>query len=351
MASICIFTGAFDSFNVDRTVANVGKMLSGDFELHLVSTEHGAFGDDVFERYRAFGGESPSTLRGQVSALRGYLSENEPDVVTQIGDVPLHGNMLALLRGDIPFVCRYSGDNFYEYRVHRGVRKPAIFLLRSVVGRIPLYAADEFIAMGPRERERLVARNVPEERVSVLPPPVDERRFESVSPCDGLEVPDGRRVALFVGRRSRLKGLETLERTIPQILERRDDLQFVLVGDGDKGLNLPERFRDHVTVVGPVSPEEVPGYFKRADLLVHPSLIEGVSRSVVEALMCGIPVVARDVGDLAYATSNVFDEDEEFVEMVANFEDLEADDPSRFSLGELKEQYVEFFQRVVSEHG
>ena len=144
---------------------------------------------------------------------------------------------------------------------------------------------------------------------------------------------------LFVGRRSYLQGFDTFDATIPRILDRRDEFQFVFVSGGERVPQVP----GHVTVVGQVSPESVPSYFHHVDVLVQPSLTEGLSRAIVVALMYNTPVIVQDVGNMISTTTNTFTTDAEFVELACGFEDLPLDDPKLFSMAELQEQYESFF--------
>jgi glycosyltransferase involved in cell wall biosynthesis len=243
-----------------------------------------------------------------------------------------------------PFVYRYSGDRFYEYRVAQGTTKLTAFALGELLGRVPLYLADRCITLGPNGRERLVARGVDYDDVTVLPPAVDPGPFEAPAPAT-LDVPSDRKIALFVGRLSRLKGIETINRSVPRVLQRRDDIQFVFVGDDERRPAVPERFENHLTIVGRVPPEDVPGYMKAADVLVHPSLTDGIPRVVMEALAAGTPVLARNVGDVASVTENTFETDDEFVERLCSFEDLPLDDISPFTVEALTPRYREFFEQ------
>jgi glycosyltransferase involved in cell wall biosynthesis len=159
-----------------------------------------------------------------------------------------------------------------------------------------------------------------------------------------LEIPGNRNVVLFVGRRSRLKGVDTLEEAIPQILDRRNDLQFVFVGDG-REIKIPRSVSNHITVVGSVSPESIPAYFDRADILVHPSLTESFGRVLVEALFCNTPVIARDAGEMPTVTNNLFTTIDELVDLVVHFESLPLDDPNRYTPQSLKPAYIDFFKQ------
>lgn len=345
--TIGLYLGGFSSFNVDRTTKNVGNMLEEEFNLDLITTTPEGFSENTLDSYTVYGSEYPQTTIGAVGALREYLSENNPDIITQIGDVPIYGNIISLLKNsETEFVCRFSGDLFYEYQLEQGLERIKIFMLKNILGRLPLYTAERFICMGPREKKKLVDRGVKPTNVGVLPPPVDSSRFVKTKKID-LEIPDDRSVVLFVGRVSRLKGAGTLETAIPQILSERPDLQFVLVGEVQYDLEIPDRFRDQVTVVGRVQPSEIPHYFALADLYVHPSLTEGVSRSVIEALLSDTRVIARDVGDLSYVTSNLFLTDDDFIDMVCRFESLPYESGDRFTVESLQPKYIEFFKSIT----
>jgi glycosyltransferase involved in cell wall biosynthesis len=349
--SICLFLGEANSFNVRRTTQNIIRLLSDSFDTHLVTTNLDAFDTSTLTTVGLFGANSPSTRVGEVSALSKYFQENDPAVATHISEPPIHGTIVTVLarRHDVPAVYRYSGDRFYEYRVGRGRKRVLWFGLNNVLGRVPLPLADAHITLGPTGKSRLTDRGVDPNRIEILPPPVNQSRFDGAdeSPSPFSAVPNDRSVALFVGRRSYLKGFDTFDATIPRILDRRDDLQFVFVGGGGRVPQIPERYADHITVVGRVPPESVPSYFQHADVLVHPSLTEGLSRSVVEALVCDTPVIVRDVGELASVTTNLFTTDAEFVDLVCGFEDLPLDDPEPFSMAALKEQYESFFMQFV----
>jgi len=343
---LTFFVGCVSSFNVRRLVKNLGWMLSGSDEVHLITTDPAAFEGEGHECFKLFGGEFDSSVRGEIRALKTYLRAHDPAVLTQLTHPPTHGTMvgLAAKRFGVPFVYRYSGDRFYEYRVASGKQKLTGFALGNVLGRVPLSLADQCLVLGPRGRDRLTNRGVSGDAITRLPPSVHAERFRE--PGDGTPVcvPGGREVILFVGRISRLKGSGTLRATLPQILDDRDDLQLVFVGAEEERLSLSASDADHVTVVGPVDPAEMPAYYQQASLLIHPSLTEGVPRAVLESLAAGTPVLVRDVGDVTSVTENTFVRDDEFVDSVRSFEDLPLDDVRPFTRESLAPAYADFFE-------
>jgi len=344
----CLYVGATTATNVRHLVDNVGWMVEGTADLDLLTTASDALGAAT-RHYSVPGDTQPSTVRGHARALDSYLTRNDPAAVVQLTRPPTHGTLVAAIarRHGVPFVYRYAGDRFYEYRVARGRQRLIAFALGNLLNRIPVRLADHRIALGPRGRDRLVAHGADPETITVLPPAVDTTRFDAPPDVD-LSVPEDRSVALFLGRLSHLKGRDAFETAIPRVLARRDDFQFVFVGAGDLP-DVPPRYADHVTAAGHVSPDEIPGYTATADVLVHPSLTEGLPRVLLESLVAGTPVLARDVGDVASVTDNTFETDAEFVEMLLDFESLPLDDVTPFTREALAPAYRAFARRLTED--
>jgi glycosyltransferase involved in cell wall biosynthesis len=81
------------------------------------------------------------------------------------------------------------------------------------------------------------------------------------------------------------------------------DLELACVGTGAPPevvcATFPEDVRPRVEVIPSVSREELYAQLARADVFVFPSLSEGFSRALLEALAAGVPVVATDVAAAA----------------------------------------------------
>jgi len=344
VAPVCLFAGGATAPNVGRLLSNLYRMLADTYQVHIVSSYPDRL--DLAVPEDAIQSDATRGPAAGWTALARYARRADPAVLVQVTDPPVHGTVVTTVARalGIPSVYRYSGDRFYEYRVTRGRERLASLALGTTLGRVPVALADQCIVLGPAGRRRLLARGVSPSSITVLPPTIDTEPFETAAPAS-LDVPDDRNVALFVGRLTRLKGSRTLELAIPRVLSRREDIQFVCVGPTGDGLEVPARVRDRVTLVGAVPPEAIPGYMRAADVVVHPSLTEGVPRVLLEALAAGTPVLARDVGDVASVTDNTFRTDREFVELLAAFEGLAVDDVAPFTLGTQAPRYREFFGR------
>jgi glycosyltransferase involved in cell wall biosynthesis len=342
---IGIFVGSASSFNLRRAASNIGHALSSEFTTHLIAT-NSRFAADMSNTYDGVHGTSKrGSLRGEVTALQSYIQMYGPDALFQITNPPIHGNVVGLL-GKIhrtPFVYRYSGDRFYEHQVSEGATKILHFGLNNVLGRFPLQLADACVTLGPRGKRRLKNRGVEQDVITIIPPVVDRDRFSESTAASGSK----KRIGLFVGRLTRRKGIKTLERTLPEILQRRSDIEFVLVGKQQESIEISAEYSHRVRIAGTVPPTEIPAYYERADFLVHPTLTEGLPRVVLEALASDIPPIARDVGDIAYATENTFQTDREFIEMVCDFESLNVDSIVPFTPDTQRQIYVTLFEELL----
>ncbi|MHA1610151.1 MAG: glycosyltransferase family 4 protein [Candidatus Njordarchaeales archaeon] len=102
-------------------------------------------------------------------------------------------------------------------------------------------------------------------------------------------------VVLFVGRLEKEKGIEILIDAIEKIHKKRKDFEVWIIGYGSMynyireivvKKNLP------IKLLGKRDIRELPDYYNCADIFVLPSLAEGVSAALLEAMACGVPIVA-----------------------------------------------------------
>jgi glycosyltransferase involved in cell wall biosynthesis len=109
------------------------------------------------------------------------------------------------------------------------------------------------------------------------------------------------RVIIYVGRFVQAKGLLELLEAFRTLAARDPRATLALVGDGVMREELIERIRasglgERILIPGGLIPEQVAEWICAADVLTLPSWSEGYPNVVVEAVACGCPVVATDVG-------------------------------------------------------
>ena len=138
-------------------------------------------------------------------------------------------------------------------------------------------------------------------RVKVLPNTVDPQYRPGPKPCYLLErhAAVGKKVLMTVSRLSmleRYKGHDRVIRTLPRVLGRHPDTIYLIVGDGDdrprlESLAVECGVTKNVQFTGSVPPEELPDYFRLADVFVMPSAGEGFGIVFLEAMATGVSVI------------------------------------------------------------
>jgi teichuronic acid biosynthesis glycosyltransferase TuaC len=133
--------------------------------------------------------------------------------------------------------------------------------------------------------------------------------------CDKIEVrarlgwPADSIVAVYVGGLVESKGISDLAAACEPLLNQHENFHLVCVGDGPsrsvlEKLSARVARKEAVSLPGQVAPEEVPHYLQGADFLVLPSHSEGMPQVVLEAMDCGLPVVATRVGGVGEAVTD-----------------------------------------------
>ena len=91
-------------------------------------------------------------------------------------------------------------------------------------------------------------------------------------------------------------------------LSRDFSFHLLIVGDGSQGKNLENLARDvglkNMLFVGTAPYNDVPFYMAASDVLVLPSESEGLPDCVQQAMACGVPIVASNVGGLPEIITN-----------------------------------------------
>lgn len=135
----------------------------------------------------------------------------------------------------------------------------------------------------------------------IIPNGVDTRDFNPQRTLPLPEFQDGRPNVLFVGRPEKRKGFGYLLRAYPHIKSAFPQARFIVVGAGNwdespyRAYIERHELRD-IVVVGRVADEDLPRYFRSADVFCAPAT-EGESFGLVllEAMAAGLPVVASNI--------------------------------------------------------
>ncbi|MBI2867416.1 MAG: glycosyltransferase [Chloroflexi bacterium] len=211
-------------------------------------------------------------------------------------------------RWGVPLAVSFHTLGEVKRRARKGQQERPV---RIATERQVITKADALFAFNPDEKEQLVRLyHAPPDRVRVVPGGVDLSLFHPLDMTASrkqLGLPEKGLVALYVGRVEPFKGVDLLLEATA-LLKRWDDLTVLVVGGGSAGhadverlsalateLGIAERLR----FTGSVPHHALPAYYSAADVCVVPSYYESFGFVAVEAMACGTPVVATQVGGLA----------------------------------------------------
>ncbi len=195
---------------------------------------------------------------------------------------------------------RVHGEHGWEVSDPRGLSPRSLRIrraCRSVIHRYVPMSQDIALWL-----ERDVG--VPAGRIRQLYSGVDVEKFRPGGPratdAAGAEAGAGHGMTLgTIGRLDPVKNQEALLDAFAGLRQRHPGLRLVIVGDGPLRGHLQSRAESlgvapDVTFTG--ARTDTPGLLRSFDVFVLPSVNEGISNTILEAMACGVPVVASRVG-------------------------------------------------------
>ena len=143
--------------------------------------------------------------------------------------------------------------------------------------------------------EELKEYNIESSKITVFGNGVNEKMFFPISKAESKK-----KYILYTGILRARKGLFDLLECAKIVCSSRPDVHFVIVGKGPFSLKLEKEVRSRkmqkqVTLLGYVSREKLIELYQNATLHLVPSHYEGLPTVILEAMACGLPVVATDI--------------------------------------------------------
>ncbi len=193
------------------------------------------------------------------------------------------------------------------YQAARLRRGPSAVVLNCPGEPNPRYAADI------READALVAdgwaaRHLPAvlgRPVHSVPKGVDTELFRAsgANLRDALGVA-GKRTVLCVSRLVPIKNVALLLDAMAHVVQADPNAHLVLAGEGPEAASLRAHaarlgLREHITFAGHVPHHDLPPLYRSADLFVLSSAFDNSPNVVLEAMACGLAVVATDTGGVS----------------------------------------------------
>ena len=180
----------------------------------------------------------------------------------------------------------------------------------AMIERVAMLAAEVLISPS-EDLADWVANDLryPRAEIRIVRNPIDANKF-----CpDGARAiePDGKVTVLFVGRLEERKGIQYLVKAIPEVVAKFANVRFIIVGADTntgagqtsvlaelKGVLAQSGCTDKVTFIPHVKLDEMPAYYRSADICVAPSLYDNAPYTCIEAMSCGKAFVGTSAGGM-----------------------------------------------------
>jgi len=241
------------------------------------------------------------------------------------------------------------------------------------VGKLNLKDADKIIAISGATKDYVLGLGAKPSKVKVIYNGVDLKKF---CPTVGkreemrkkLGIPQDAVVVLTVRRLVYKNGIDTLIDSANIAVKKNPLILFLVVGKGPDMENIRMQvtqlgIASNFRLAGFVSDDDLPSYYNLADLFVLPSKSgEGLPLVALEAMACGLPVVATDVGGIREILMEKYGRlvpsnqpellaeavlDFSSVDFSANKEDLRAMVEKKFSWDVNVEKLIEIYEELI----
>lgn len=181
---------------------------------------------------------------------------------------------------------------------------------------------------------------------------IDTEQFVPLPPKSASDVPpadSSRRILIgALARLSPEKGFERLVQATATLIAQGHDLELRIAGEGPSRANIESHIagtgrQDRIRLLGHV--RDTVAFLQGLDIFVLSSLREGLPNSLLEAMACGLPVIATRVGGVPSLVQDAYngllikpDSTEEIAEAIAS---LAMDKARRIQLGTAARQTIE----------
>ncbi len=238
------------------------------------------------------------TCRGRmdtaaVGEIRDVIYKHGIDIVHTHGCKANMYGWLAASRLGVPIVatCHMAWpDRSFALRLYHSLDRLILRRFQKVI------TVSDPIAMSLRRF------GVRDQKLTTIPNGIDITPFSSYNQNRQAKAGgDERFVIGLVGRLIPCKGHRYLMQAVAQLTEKFQNICCLFVGDGPEMESLNRiaselQLKNKVTFAG--KQEDMPGIYSSIDVLVLPSLSEGMPMTLIEGMAAGCPVIASEVGDI-----------------------------------------------------
>jgi glycosyltransferase involved in cell wall biosynthesis len=200
---------------------------------------------------------------------------------------------------NVPYVLQAHGSVLPHFQ-KQGLK----MLFDIIFGYSVLKDASKLIALTDTEAKQYIQMGIDESKICIIPNGIDLKEYENL-PEKGefrkkYSIKENEKIILYLGRIDKIKGIDLLIDAFSQLKLELNNVKLVIVGpkndyfsilnENVKNLNL----NDFVLFTGPLYGRDKRAAYVDADVYVLPSRYETFPNTVLEACLCGTPVIVTD---------------------------------------------------------
>jgi|SRR5437667_747684 len=319
-------------------------------------------------------------IRKEIQRSSGLRSFGRPRITGKL-DKSIDLIHLNYAFASLPILLRRSAKSPLLYTVH-GVPQPEIepelmFKIGYTLEKMSLkYVANRAsIVVAISEYVQSLLKKNYGINAQVIRNGVDTELFRPLSSAEKralrshMGVPEGKKIILFVGRLYPYKDPLTLVRSMPKIISEIPSSVFTFIGNGPLRKRILSEvvkmgLKDFARLISYLPLSELIEWFQVADAYVSTSPTEMLGFSVLEAMSCGVPVVAADSGGPieVLGNSGVFFRSKDEVDLAEKISTIIQDDDLNSRKGQagreivlrgfewkyVARKYAEQYQRLIA---
>lgn len=196
--------------------------------------------------------------------------------------------IIGKARYQIPVIATVQGSDIFQVTASR----LGAFITRGILRR-----CNQITALSHALAAATIALGIPHGKIKIIPNGVATQAFIPL----GAAQRDN--TVVYVGSFIERKGVRYLIAAMAEVLRIFPNYHLVLIGTGPQHKELERLVAEHgisanVTFTGFLPQEQVRWWLQRARAFVLPSLEEGLGVVLLEALACGTPIIASNVGGI-----------------------------------------------------
>lgn len=249
-----------------------------------------------------------------IFSLKRYMEQRQIDIVhTHLYAADFIGIIAAVFAGIRRRVVSVGGYNFS--RTGRFDLRSIKNFFCSLIYRSIYIFSDVIIAVSQAVKQDLIKRpgiKPKEEKIKVIHAAVDLLDVDKRSQDTGSRVMDidtgGKDIFIgVVANFDKVKGHHILLRAIPKVVKELENVEFIFIGSGEERYCLEQtakrlNIKNNIIFTGVC--QNPAAIVRLCDLVVLPSLVEGLSLALLEAMVLAKPVVASNIGGIPEVVEN-----------------------------------------------